>query len=233
MGPQGGIGEVVQIHDILNDARRLIKPRQSIDGNLNGKVKIIGMKMIIMSADEGGGLMKRAAVILMMMFMISLWQQAVALDESDPIGSPITDESSYSPCSSEIKKMEERMATALAALPNHAGSQVGGDLGRSPEAIEPGANSSENSTINSSLPQNGSLNNISQSGKGDASLSGQKAVAKTGIQDPLSFPSSRFQGTYASRASRHEVGKGGVDSSISLNGKFEMDKSVMFQDRGF
>jgi hypothetical protein len=190
------------------------------------------MKKIIMSADEGGGLMKRAAVILMM-FMISLWQQAVALDESDPIGSPIADKSSYSPCSSETKKMEERMAAALAALPNHAGSQVGGDLGRSPVAMEPGANSSDNSTINSSLPQNGSLNNIRLGGKGDASLPGQKAVAKAGIQDPLSFPSCRFRGTYASRASRHEMGKGGVDSSVSLKGEFEMDRRVMFQDRGF
>jgi hypothetical protein len=29
------------------------------------------------------------------------------------------------------------------------------------------------------------------------------------------------------------MGKGGVDSSVSLKGEFEMDRRVMFQDRGF
>jgi len=52
MRPQGGVREVVQVHEILNDPRRLINPRQSIGLNLNGKVKIIGRKKIIMSADD-------------------------------------------------------------------------------------------------------------------------------------------------------------------------------------
>jgi hypothetical protein len=52
MRPQGGVREVVQVHEILNEARRLINPRQSIGLNLNGKVKIIGRKKIIMSADN-------------------------------------------------------------------------------------------------------------------------------------------------------------------------------------
>jgi hypothetical protein len=31
VGPEGRIREVIQIHDILDDARRLINPRQRID----------------------------------------------------------------------------------------------------------------------------------------------------------------------------------------------------------
>ena len=38
--PQRGIREVVKVHDILDDGRRLIKPRQRIDQNQNRKIKI-------------------------------------------------------------------------------------------------------------------------------------------------------------------------------------------------
>ncbi|MDD1732926.1 MAG: hypothetical protein LUQ53_03015 [Methanothrix sp.] len=130
--------------------------------------------------------------------------------------------------------MEDRMAEALAALPISPGRGAGGDPGKPPAGIESAGNCSENSTINSSLPQNGSLNNISLgSAEDNSSLSGQKINADIGTKDSGSSPSNSFKGSYATRASRHEIGKGGVDSTFFLEGEFEMDKSIKFQDQGF
>jgi len=42
MEPERRVREIVQVHDILDDARRLINPRHRMVGNLNGKVKIAG-----------------------------------------------------------------------------------------------------------------------------------------------------------------------------------------------
>ncbi|MDD1736051.1 MAG: hypothetical protein WBL92_05065 [Methanothrix sp.] len=42
MEPERRVREIVQVHDILDDARRLINPRHRMGGNLNGKVKIAG-----------------------------------------------------------------------------------------------------------------------------------------------------------------------------------------------
>ena len=133
------------------------------------------------------------------------------------------------------------MAEDLAALPSPAKSSMRENLGRNSTALEPEESSNrENSSLNSSLPQNGSLNNISQNSSQYASpLSGQlnrtDAVSTDSGSDSASGPDSAnsFKGTYATRASRHEIGKGGVDSSIFLKGEFEMDKSIKFQDRGF
>jgi len=187
-----------------------------------------------MSADEEGDYMKRAAAILMMMVMISLWQQALCLDRSDFAMPPGLDLPSNLLPGSGIKKMEDRMAEALAALPISPGRGAGGDPGKLPSGIESAGNYSENCTINSSLPQNGSLNNISLgSAEDNSSLSGQKINADIGTKDSGSSPSNSFKGSYATRASRHEIGKGGVDSTLFLEGEFEMDKSIKFQDQGF
>jgi len=136
--------------------------------------------------------------------------------------------------------MEDKMAQDLAALPSPAKSSMG-DPARNISVFEPEESSNqENSSINSSLPQNGSLNNISQnSSQCTSPLSGQQnrtdAVSTDSGSGSASGSNSanHFKGTYATRASRHEIGKSGVDSSIFLEGEFEMDKSIKFQDRGF
>jgi hypothetical protein len=186
------------------------------------------------------GTMKRAAAILMIMVMIFLWQQALSLGGSDPTRSLGTDRSMHSLAGSDIKKMEEKMAEALAALPSSQSSNAGGDHDKSPAGIDWRENSSrENSSINSSLHQNGSFNNSSlddnrlDGAEGSPWLTGRQIKADNGSMESGSGSANRFKGTYASRASRHEIGKGGVDSSIFLKGEFEMDKSIKFQDRGF
>ena len=189
-----------------------------------------------MAADEGGDYMKRAAAILMIMVVASLWQQAISLDQSDSMRSPGPDHSSNPLPGSAIKKMEERMAESLAALPSPSGRGGADILQSSPEGNDsPGNGSWENSSLNSSLMQNeSSLNNISlESEAGNSSLSGQQIQADAGGANSGSGQINRFKGSYAARASRHEIGKGGVDSSIFLEGEFEMDKSIKFQDQGF
>ena len=184
--------------------------------------------------------MKQAAAILMIMVMISLWQQALSLGGPDPTWDLGTDMSSRSPAGSDIKKMEEKMAEALAALPSSQSSNAGGDHGKSPAGIDSRENSSlENSSINSSLPQNGSINNSIlddnnlDGAEGRPGLTARQIKPDNGSMESGSITASRFNGTYSARASRHEIGKGGVDSSIFLKGEFEMDKSIKFQDRGF
>lgn len=182
--------------------------------------------------------MKRSMAILMIMVIASLWLPSLGQsDLKSPLG---PDRPSYPSAGSAIKKMEDKMAEDLAALPSPAKSSMREDLGRNSTAIEPESSNRENSSLNSSLPQNGSLNNISQNSSQYASpLSGQQNMTDAGNtdsgSDSASGPDSpnSFKGTYANRASRHEIGKGGVDSSIFLKGEFEMDKSIKFQDRGF
>ena len=183
--------------------------------------------------------MKRSMAILMIMAIASLWLPSLGQsDFKSPLG---PDRPSYPSAGSAIKKMEDKMAEDLAALPSPAKSSMAEYLGRNSTALEPEERSNrENSSINSSLPQNGSLNNISQnSSQYASSLSGQQNMTDAGNTDSGSDSGSgpdspnRFKGTYATRASRHEIGKGGVDSSITLKGEFEMDKSIKFQDQGF
>ena len=185
--------------------------------------------------------MKRSMAILMIMAIASLWLPSLSLGQSDFKSLLEPDRPIYPSAGSAIKKMEDKMAEDLAALPSPAKSSMGEDLGRNSTALEPEESSNrENSSLNSSLPQNGSLNNISQnSSQCTSPLSGQQNMTDAGNtdsgSDSASGPDSpnRFKGTYATRASRHEIGKGGVDSSIFLKGEFEMDKSIKFQDRGF
>ncbi len=91
------------------------------------------------------------------------------------------------------------------------------------------------STMNSSIahsPNNG-LDKVN-SGKnqgyfpldleenGSAGLNGVSANSK-----------AIFNGYYGITASRHEMGKSDISSKLSLNGAFDVDKTVKFSDRGF
>ena len=86
-----------------------------------------------MAADDGGDDMKRRAAILMIMVMASLWQQAISLDQTDSMRSPVPDHSSNPLPGSAIKKMEERMAESLAALPSYSVRGAADILQNSPE----------------------------------------------------------------------------------------------------
>lgn len=135
---------------------------------------------------------------------------------------------------SDARRMEDKIAEALAALPALPRSMK--DEGA--DSVEDGnralpLNSSTllNGSVNSSISQNSSLsdNSTVAGGKTDADggdIDGSDIDASLGS-------ASRFKGFYATRASRHEIGKGGIDSNMLLNGTFELDNSIKFQDQGF
>ena len=77
-------------------------------------------------------------------------------------------------------------------------------------------------SINSSL-SNSSLLNSSAANVDDANKDGLNVG---------SISKGSFNGYYGMTASRHEIGKSGIDSHMFLRGTFEMDKTVKFQDQG-
>jgi hypothetical protein len=113
----------------------------------------------------------------------------------------------------------------------------------------PGNSASGNSTpnnisINSSL-SNSSLLNSSVAQVADANedrLKSNEAAAsdpakidansQSGQQNVGSSSRGSLNGYYGMTATRHEMGKSGIDSRMFLSGNFEMDKTVKFQDQG-
>lgn len=73
--------------------------------------------------------------------------------------------------------------------------------------------------------ENSTRNNISI----NSSLSNSSLLNSSANEN---VASRSFNGYYGMTASRHEMGKSGIDSRMFLNGTFEMDKTVKFQDQG-
>ncbi|HPT19373.1 MAG TPA: hypothetical protein PLJ25_04855 [Methanothrix sp.] len=86
-----------------------------------------------------------------------------------------------------------------------------------------------NSTLQNSTLQNSTLQNSTFQN----SIENSTPLNSTQDNSIGSGSRNRFNGLYAVSASRHEMGKSGVESKMVLNGTFEMDKSVKFQDQGF
>jgi hypothetical protein len=103
-----------------------------------------------------------------------------------------------------------------------------------------------NNSINSLLDNSSALNSSAAqvAGANDDRLKSNEAMPKApakfnantnssaGPQNVGSSSKGNFKGFYGMTASRHEMGKSGIDSSMFLSGTFEMEKSVKFQDRG-
>jgi hypothetical protein len=77
--------------------------------------------------------------------------------------------------------------------------------------------------------ENSTRNNISI----NSSLSNSSLLNSSANENVASSFKGSFNGYYGMTASRHEMGKSGIDSRMFLNGTFEMDKTVKFQDQGF
>lgn len=105
---------------------------------------------------------------------------------------------------------------------------------------------SNNTSINSSLNNSSLLNSSAAqaTGANDDRLESNEAMPRTPAelnantnssavpQNVGSSSKGNFKGFYGMTASRHEMGKSGIDSSMFLSGTFEMDKTVKFQDQG-
>jgi len=82
---------------------------------------------------------------------------------------------------------------------------------------------------------NASLNNSTNIATGNSSISSSSIANATPLNHSGVGTSTRtsFNGYFGMTASRHEIGKSDIKSSMFLRGGFEVDKSVQFQDRGF
>ncbi|VVB70151.1 Uncharacterised protein [uncultured archaeon] len=155
--------------------------------------------------------------------------------------------------SADEKRLEDKMAEALKA---YVGKRAG-NFDNAAMSPDPANNSriSNSTFLNSSAANAPGLS----SSENNATANGQLAPVQLGekVTDDLEnkipggasaankIPNSTapegvgsssrasFSGYYGIVASRHETGKSDVKSSTLLNGTFEMDKSVKFQDRGF
>ena len=178
-------------------------------------------------------MMKWAMTVILMVMAAVLLPQAVA---SDQLGSAGISGSGGGILSqgSDAKKIENKIAEALASL-KPATNPALDDL------------NSGNGPINNSSYQNNSPSNISQNTSQNSSLDNSTVNSEENVQsNPFeiaegnspagqnagSSSKGSFKGFYGMTASRHEVGKSGIDSSMFLSGNFEMEKSVKFQDQG-
>lgn len=82
---------------------------------------------------------------------------------------------------------------------------------------------------------NASLNNSTNIATDNSSISNSSIANATHLNSSGVGTSSKtsFNGYFGMTASRHEIGKSDIKSSMLLRGSFEVDKSVQFQDRGF
>ncbi len=179
-------------------------------------------------------MMKWAMTVILMVMTAVLLSQAAASDQLDSAGFSGSGGDIFSH-GSDAKKMENKIAEALASLK---------------PAINPALTdlNSGNGPINNSSPQNNSPSNISQNTSQNSSLDNSTVNSEEHAQsNPFeiaegnspagqnagSSSKGSFNGFYGMTASRHGIGKSGIDSSMFLSGNFEMEKSVRFQDQGF
>lgn len=144
---------------------------------------------------------------------------------------------------SDARQVQDKMADALHRLNTwkedqaNKSAQAGKTVELQPDpAADAGAASiMPSADSNSSVPyvNNNSINESSL----DNSVSNPTATSSgnitAGQQGVASDSRASFNGYYGITASRHEMGKSDIRSSMQLNGAFEVDKSVKFQDRGF
>jgi hypothetical protein len=158
-------------------------------------------------------MMKRIIVILFMLLAAAdLLQASASSSKPDSASTLGPDGAVFFTPGIDSKTLEDKMAEALVRLDSWKVEHA--KLSGSPSA---------NSTLNNISISNSSLLNSSAENVDDAN------------KDRLNVGSSSngsFNGYYGMTASRHEIGKSGIDSHMFLKGTFEMDKAVKFQDRG-
>ncbi|MDD1749405.1 MAG: hypothetical protein LUO89_05955 [Methanothrix sp.] len=174
--------------------------------------------------------MKRAMVVLFMIVAAAcLLQMAAASSKSDSTSILGSDGSVFFTPGTDTKKVEDKLAEALTRLDSWKRARA--------EDSTLNNSASGNSTPFNSTSSNLTLNNISiNSSLVNSSLlnspTAQVADAAEDRQNLGSSTRGSLNGYYGMTASRHEMGKSGIDSRMLLSGNFEMDKTVKFQDQG-
>jgi hypothetical protein len=174
--------------------------------------------------------MKRIIAILFIILAVpGLLQAAAAFGKSDSASIFGQDAVAFFTPGTDTKKVEDKMAEALVRLDSwkkaRAGEKKGPPLGN----YSPGNSTLDNISINGSL-NNSSLQNSLAIKVSDANELDANSLA--GRQNIGSSSKASFNGYYGMTATRHEIGKSGINSKMFLSGNFEMDKTVKFQDQG-
>jgi hypothetical protein len=186
--------------------------------------------------------MKRIIVILLMLLTAADLLLAAALSSESGFASILgPDGDVISTPGTDTKKVEDKMADALASLDSWKKARakektepVVGNKDQTELTSIPPLNSTEansiqaNSTEANSTSDNNSIINSIISPLGNSS----PANSPAGMQNVGSSSEGKFKGFYGMTASRHEIGKSGIDSHMFLSGNFEMDKTVKFHDQG-
>lgn len=173
--------------------------------------------------------MKRVMIIIFLILAAAAFLQAAASsgksDSSSMVG---LDGSVFFAPGTDAKKVEDKIAQALISLDfwkkarlKEKGEPLGNFALNNSTAISP--NIGINRTFDNSSALNSSLNS-STARVADAIEDGQNAGSSS---------KTSFSGYYGMTASRHEMGKSGINSRTFLSGTFEMDNTVKFQDQGF
>lgn len=204
-------------------------------------------------------MMWKIAVLLMIILAVLL-PVAEAYGMSDSAVVPGAGESIFLP-GSDAKKLQDKIAGALASLKAMKSGSAAGSGGAEPGHANTG--SLETEKIDSKAGRNGTVQANNSSSEGDIGINVNGSVDEglngtVGNQTPVSrdaglssingssldmsgaagqqgvaaSTAGSFRGFYGMTASRHEIGKSGIDSSMFLSGSFSMDKSVKFQDQG-
>ncbi len=173
--------------------------------------------------------MKRVLVILLMLFAAAdLLSAAASSRESDFASILGPGGAVFSAPGTDTKKVEDKVADALDWLESRKNA-----LAKENNQTQSNSSSYNSTADNNSIispPGNSSPLNSSDDQKVDADRIDGNSPA--GPQNAGSSSKGKFNGYYGITASRHEIGKSGINSHMFLSGTFEMDKTVKFQDQG-
>ncbi|MDD2754920.1 MAG: hypothetical protein PHS80_05250 [Methanothrix sp.] len=171
--------------------------------------------------------MKRVIVILLLLLAAAdLLLGAALSSESGFTGMNGPDGAVVSLPGADTKKVEDRMADALARLDSWKKAQAKVKMATKDNSTQANSTKSNSTSGNSTLDNNSIISTpVNSSLLNDAN-------SPAGLQKVGSSSDGRFKGYYGMTASRHEMGKSGINSHTFLSGNFEMDKTVKFQDQG-
>lgn len=147
----------------------------------------------------------------------ALWQAAASIDSSGSSSLDGLEKSAFS----SPNKIDDMMKEAMQSIASIKQKQEQKKKAGEEEALL-------NLQKNNSTLQNTTLQNLT-----DENLTAQNAESEAGREKIGSSSKGSMSGVYGITASRHEIGKSNIQSKMVLNGTFEMDKSVKFQDQGF
>jgi hypothetical protein len=147
----------------------------------------------------------------------ALWQVAASIDSSGSSSLDGLEKSAFS----SPNKIDDMMKEAMQSIASIKQKQEQKKKAGEEEALL-------NLQKNNSTLQNTTLQNLT-----DENLTAQNTESEAGREKIGSSSKGSMSGVYGITASRHEIGKSNIQSKMVLNGTFEMDKSVKFQDQGF